>query len=37
VLADLRDLHPDELSPRAAHEALRQLHERLARIDAPSV
>ena len=33
VLADLRDLHPDELSPRAAHEALRQLHERLLRIE----
>ena len=30
ILADLRDMHPDELSPRAAHEALRKLHERLA-------
>jgi DNA mismatch repair protein MutS len=30
ILADLRDMHPDELSPRAAHEALRRLHERLA-------
>ncbi|WP_293269869.1 DNA mismatch repair protein MutS [Nannocystis sp.] len=34
VLADLRALHPDELSPRAAHEALRQLHERLQRVEA---
>ncbi len=37
VLADLRALHPDELSPRAAHEALRQLHERLSRVEAAEV
>ena len=34
VLADLRALHPDELSPRAAHDALRVLHERLLRVEA---
>lgn len=34
VLADLRALHPDELSPRLAHEALCKLHERLAAIEA---
>ncbi|MBL9106876.1 MAG: DNA mismatch repair protein MutS [Myxococcales bacterium] len=34
ILADLRDLHPDELSPRAAHDALRRLHERLANAEA---
>jgi len=36
ILADLRELHPDELSPRAAHEALRQLHERLVRVEQPA-
>ena len=35
ILIDLRELHPDELSPRAAHEALRQLHERLLRVEQP--
>jgi DNA mismatch repair protein MutS len=35
VLADLREIHPDELSPRAAHDALRRLHERLLRAEAP--
>ncbi len=34
LLADLRALHPDELSPRAAHDALRLLHERLLRVEA---
>jgi DNA mismatch repair protein MutS len=34
ILGDLRALSPDELSPRAAHEALRQLHERLLRVEA---
>jgi len=33
ILGDLRALSPDELSPRAAHEALRQLHERLLRVE----
>ncbi len=36
VLADLQALHPDELSPRAAHETLRRLHERLTQA-APTV
>ncbi len=33
ILGDLRALSPDELSPRAAHEALRLLHERLLRVE----
>ncbi|MFZ6179302.1 DNA mismatch repair protein MutS [Nannocystis pusilla] len=33
ILADLRALHPDELSPRNAHEALRRLHERLVAVE----
>lgn len=33
LLADLRALHPDELSPRQAHEALCKLHERLAAVE----
>jgi len=33
ILADLRALHPDELSPRHAHEALRRLHERLVAVE----
>ena len=33
LLADLRALHPDELSPRHAHEALRKLHERLVAVE----
>jgi DNA mismatch repair protein MutS len=36
ILADLREMHPDELSPRAAHEALRRLHERLAAAETPA-
>jgi len=37
VLEDLRELHPDELSPRAAHEALCKLHDRLLRVESPPV
>jgi len=35
ILGDLRALNPDELSPRAAHEALCRLHERLLRVEQP--
>jgi DNA mismatch repair protein MutS len=33
ILADLRALQPDELSPRHAHDALRRLHERLLAVE----